>query len=187
MLGLAALADHLKLENFALAAHDIGGGAAQIFTIDHPDRVNRLILSNCIAYDTWPVEEMLRFGDPAAMKNKPADELRNFIRAVYKAGRLSATRDEVDAVTAPWADEEGLRSLVRNAAALNTNHTMAIVDRLSTIKCPTLLLLGRRRQVLAGQYRGTLGGRSAECPDQTSCREPLGHARCAGGIRRCRR
>ena len=43
---------------------------------------------------------------------------------------------------APYADDEGKISLIRNASALNTNHTMALVDRHSSITAPTLLLWG---------------------------------------------
>jgi pimeloyl-ACP methyl ester carboxylesterase len=44
---------------------------------------------------------------------------------------------------APYADEEGKLSLIRNASALNTNHTMALVDRHAEIRAPTLVLWGR--------------------------------------------
>ena len=43
---------------------------------------------------------------------------------------------------APWASEEGKLSLLRNAAALNANQTMALVDRHGTITAPTLVLWG---------------------------------------------
>jgi pimeloyl-ACP methyl ester carboxylesterase len=44
---------------------------------------------------------------------------------------------------APYVDEEGKISLIRNASALNTNHTMALVDRHGEIAAPTLVLWGR--------------------------------------------
>ena len=47
-----------------------------------------------------------------------------------------------EGIVAPYANEEGKISLIRNASALNTNHTMALVALHSTIAAPTLLLWG---------------------------------------------
>ena len=45
-------------------------------------------------------------------------------------------------MVAPYLDDIGRISLIRNASALNTNDTMALVDRHHTIEYPTLLLWG---------------------------------------------
>ena len=43
---------------------------------------------------------------------------------------------------APYSDEEGKLSLIRNASALNTNHTTMLVERHGKIEAPTLCLWG---------------------------------------------
>ncbi len=56
--------------------------------------------------------------------------------------RTHVTPEFREGIVAPYANEEGKISLIRNASALNTNHTMALVDLHSTITAPTLLLWG---------------------------------------------
>lgn len=54
---LAALLDHLRLERVHLCGLSLGGMAAQWLAIHHPERVDRLVLSNSAArigsVDTW--------------------------------------------------------------------------------------------------------------------------------------
>ena len=59
---------------------------------------------------------------------------------IHNAERL--TPEFREGIVAPYADEEGKISLIRNASALNTNHTMALVDRHCEIRAPTLVLWG---------------------------------------------
>jgi haloalkane dehalogenase len=47
---------------------------------------------------------------------------------------------------APCMTDEGKLSLIRNAAVLNTNHTMELIDDLSQLTQPLLLLWGAEDQ-----------------------------------------
>jgi pimeloyl-ACP methyl ester carboxylesterase len=46
--------DHLGIARVHLVAHDHGGAVAQLLAAAHPDRIDRLVLSNVEAYDNWP-------------------------------------------------------------------------------------------------------------------------------------
>jgi haloalkane dehalogenase len=136
--------DTLGVERATLVGHDTGGGVALITAINHPERVNRLVLSNVVAYDSWPVGDMIALGDPT-WRAKMASEVVEFVAAglpegIYNKERLTDAFRE--GIMAPYADEEGKMSLIRNASALNTNHTMAIVGRHREIRAPTLVLWG---------------------------------------------
>jgi haloalkane dehalogenase len=140
-----ALLDALEIERATLVGHDTGGGVALIMGIEHPDRVERLVLSNVVAYDSWPIGDMIALSDPS-WRDKPVREVVDFVAAGLPEGlhhpdRLTPAFRE--GILAPYADEEGKISLIRNASALNTNHTMALVDRHGEIAAPTLLLWGR--------------------------------------------
>ena len=58
---LLELADHLGLETFTLVCHDQGGAAAQWLAVNHPERIERFIITNCVCYDNWPVPIVARF------------------------------------------------------------------------------------------------------------------------------
>ncbi len=52
---LVGLLDAKGIDRVHVVGHDQGGAAAQIFATSHSDRTDRLILTNCVAYDNWPV------------------------------------------------------------------------------------------------------------------------------------
>jgi haloalkane dehalogenase len=140
-----ALLDALEIERATVVGHDTGGGVALILGIEHPDRVAKLVLSNVVAYDSWPIGDMIALSDPA-WRTKPVAEVVEFVAGglpdgIHNGDRLTPAFRE--GIVAPYADEEGKISLIRNASALNTNHTMALVDRHSEIAAPTLVLWGR--------------------------------------------
>jgi haloalkane dehalogenase len=141
---ILALLDALDVERATFVGHDTGGGVALILGIEHPDRVARLVLSNVVAYDSWPIDDMIALSDPT-WGDKPADEVAAFVASglpdgIHNASRLSSEFRE--GIVAPYTNEEGKISLIRNASALNTNHTMALVDRHAEITAPTLVLWG---------------------------------------------
>jgi pimeloyl-ACP methyl ester carboxylesterase len=63
-LGLARLiADFLEalsLDNVTLVGNDTGGGLCQLVVAHHPERMGRLVLTNCDAYENFP-PKMFRF------------------------------------------------------------------------------------------------------------------------------
>jgi len=136
--------DALEIDRATIVGHDTGGGVALILGIEHPDRVRRLVLSNVVAYDSWPIDDMVALGNPE-WRDRPAAEVADFVASglpdgLHKPERLT---DSFKAgIVAPYSDDEGKISLIRNASALNTNHTMALVDRHREITAPTLVLWG---------------------------------------------
>ena len=139
---LRGLLDSIEADTVSLVAHDIGGAVALRFAAHDPDRVEQLVLSNAACYDSWPVSFINQLGVPATLDRDPSDvraELRSvFAEGVY--GDAQAHQPFVDGMMAPWQSSEGLRSLVRNAVATNTNHTMEI--DYAAITAETTLLWG---------------------------------------------
>jgi haloalkane dehalogenase len=141
---ILAFLDNLGIEKATVVGHDTGGGVALILAIEHPDRVERLVLTNVVAYDSWPIGDMIALSDPT-WKHRPVEEVVNFVLSGLPDGihhRHRLTDAFRTGIVAPYSDEEGKISLIRNASALNTNHTMALVDRHSEISAPTLVLWG---------------------------------------------
>lgn len=134
----------LGIERATIVGHDTGGGVALILGIEHPDRVERLVLSNAVAYDSWPTSDMVSLGDPS-WRDKSATEMVEFLASGLPDGlhnRERLTEDFERGIVAPYGDEEGKISLVRNASSLNTNHTTALMDFHKYIAAPTLVLWG---------------------------------------------
>ena len=51
------LLDSVGVERAHVLGHDHGGAVAQVLAANHPDRIDRLILTNAEAYDNWPSAE----------------------------------------------------------------------------------------------------------------------------------
>ncbi|HMJ32290.1 MAG TPA: alpha/beta hydrolase [Baekduia sp.] len=56
--GLAAIVagvlDALALDDVTLVGNDTGGGLCQLVAVDHPERVGRLVLTDCDAFENFP-------------------------------------------------------------------------------------------------------------------------------------
>jgi pimeloyl-ACP methyl ester carboxylesterase len=134
--------DELDIDKATFVGHDTGGGVSLILAIEHADRVERLVLTNAVAYDSWPIDDMIALGNPQWRDKSPA-EVAEFVASGLTDGirhRERLTPEFRAGIVAPYSDEEGKISLIRNASALNTNHTMALVERHRTIAAPTLVL-----------------------------------------------
>lgn len=141
---IAALLDTLQLDRVDVVGHDTGGAVALILAIEYQQRVNRLVIANSVCYDRFD-DDMLDFGHPLRWKARPISDLVDALEESLSAGLSNSSRLTADfrqGIIAPWASEEGKLSLLRNAAALNANQTMALVDRHSSISAPTMILWG---------------------------------------------
>ncbi len=135
--------ERLGVERAHVVAHDIGGGVALRLATLFPQRVNRLCVMNTVAYDSWPIEAMLQLGHPETRRKVSASAAVTMLKQALKQGFSTSPEDEVlDGLLAPYATEIGKLSLIRDAAALNTNLTTEITELLPRLSAPTLVLWG---------------------------------------------
>ncbi len=140
---LAGLLQQLNVDKLFVVGHDIGGAVAQRFVVDHADRVPQWVLIDSVLYDSWPAEPMVRLGNPRQHYTNKGDELaRKFMERLPDGfhNRDKASPELLAGWMAPYMKDEGKLSLIRNAAALNTNHTMELLDDLKRLTQPLLLL-----------------------------------------------
>jgi pimeloyl-ACP methyl ester carboxylesterase len=133
----------VDIERASFIGHDIGGGVALRLAALFPQRVARLCAVNTVCYDSWPTEAMLQLGHPAARRKLSAAATLSLLRLAVTRGFAASPDDQVlDGLLAPYTTEVGKLSLIRNAAALNTNQTTEITPLLSQIAVPTLIVWG---------------------------------------------
>lgn len=139
---LSELLDLLGVESLFVAGHDIGGAVAQRFVVDHAALVQKWALIDSVLYDSWPADPMVKLGNPKLHYRMHGDQLaRTFIERLPDDfyHRERASKELLEGWMAPYATEVGKLSLIRNAAALNTNHTMELLDDLKTLPRPLLV------------------------------------------------
>jgi pimeloyl-ACP methyl ester carboxylesterase len=146
---LSQLMKQLNVKKLFVAGHDIGGAVAQRFVVDHAERVPKWVLIDSVLYDSWPAEPMLRLGNPKQHYKTKGDQLAKKFMERLPDGffhRDKASPTMLAGWMAPYMTDEGKLSLIRNAAALNTNHTMELIDDLKRLTQPLLLLWGAADQ-----------------------------------------
>jgi haloalkane dehalogenase len=124
---LDGLLEALGHDSINLVAHDIGGGAALRFAAHQPERVEKLVCSNVVCYDSWPVEFIVNLGLPTTA-GLSDDELDGKLDFAFADGAHGEADPEfVAGMKYPWLDRDGgKRALARAAVATNTNHTTEI-------------------------------------------------------------
>ena len=138
---LAGLIEMQQAETVSLVGHDIGGGVALRYAVHTPDAVDQLVLSNAVAYDSWPIDSVVELGVPTVPESQP-DLIDQLLGMAFSEEFMVASPEPafVDGMKAPWASDRGRRSLVRNAISLNTNHTTELDP--TAVTAETLLLWG---------------------------------------------
>jgi pimeloyl-ACP methyl ester carboxylesterase len=144
--------DALGIDQVDLVGNDSGGGIAQIFAANYPERVRSFTLTDCDAHDNWPPEAFKPFLAMAAAGGL-ADTLNAMLsdKSIYRSkGALGPAYEEPAKVTdadietylRPLLDSQRLKDFERFLAAFDNKHTLAIEGRLKKLTAPTLIVWG---------------------------------------------
>lgn len=132
----------LDIETVSLVGHDLGGGVFLRYAVHYPDAVDKLVLSNSIAYDSWPIQLITDLGLPETARETSVEELQEMLDGVFRDTLYGDNPSEefLEGMKTPWNSKEGVTSVVRNAIATNTSHTTEINP--GEVTAETLLLWG---------------------------------------------
>ena len=145
--------DALGIDQADLVGNDSGGGIAQIFAANYPERVRSLTLTDCDTHDNWPPEAFKPFLAMAAAGGL-ADTLNAMLadKSIYRSeGALGPAYEDPTTVTdadieiylRPLVKSEArLMDFQRFLAAFDNKHTLAIEERLKRLTAPTLIVWG---------------------------------------------
>jgi pimeloyl-ACP methyl ester carboxylesterase len=145
---VADFLETLGLEDVVLVANDTGGAISQITAANHPERIGRLILTNCDAFENFlppafrPMQWAARVpplltGVMQGMRFAPMRRLPNAYGRLIK-------HDVNGAPTREWVEpflstREVRRDTVKVLRGINPRYTMEAADRLRDFDRPALL------------------------------------------------
>ena len=141
----------LELDDVTIVANDSGGAVSQILVTEHPERVARLVLTNCDCLEEFPPG---RF--KLLVKALKVPGVWNVLSAGFAFRALqrsplaygALTRDRIsDAVLDSWVLPARRDSLVRRdsgkfAAGMDPDYTLAAAAKLQSLEIPVLLAWG---------------------------------------------
>jgi haloalkane dehalogenase len=155
------LVAELGFDSVDVVAHDLGGGAALRLAVS-TDLVERLVLSNAICYDSWPVEFIHGLGEPGASRDWTREDVDEKLDFAFGNGVYGDPGDYtafIEGMKAPFLDpDHAVTRLSRNAVATNTNHTTELTPHLPSLDVPTLLLWGADDVLQGTQWADRLAG-----------------------------
>jgi len=145
--------DALNIDKVDMVANDSGGGIAQIFAANYPERLRSLTLTNCDTHDNWPPEAFKPFlamaadgGLRGALDAMLAD--KNVFRAPEALGPAyehpqQVSDETIDTYLQPFVrTSQRTGELQEFLAAFCNSHTTQIEDRLKSLQAPTLIAWG---------------------------------------------
>lgn len=137
--------DALGIRHADIGGHDIGGGVAQLLAVNHPERIDRLILLDSVCFDSWPIPDIAALQKAGVEEAMTLGEVTTMLRDFLPAGvqdQSLMTPELKDLYVKPWSDEAGKRAFFRNVRRLNEEYTLAIADDLELLSHRTLILWG---------------------------------------------
>jgi pimeloyl-ACP methyl ester carboxylesterase len=150
---VADLLERLELNDVTLVGNDTGGAICQLVAAHHPDRIGRLVLTNCDAFDHFPPPKI-------RLAVRGLARIPGAVAALALLGRLrpmrNATMSIAPLTVEPVADEllkswlEPLhrrqirRDLVRVLQGVSPDHTLKAAELLKAFDRPALIIWGSR-------------------------------------------
>ncbi|MGH2833888.1 MAG: alpha/beta fold hydrolase [Solirubrobacteraceae bacterium] len=138
----------LELENVTVVANDTGGAIAQLLATERPERLGRLVLTPCDAYENFlppafkPMQWLARVPGAATLALQPMRSA--LIRRSPLGFGLLSKRPIPNEITARWmapalADRAIRRDVLGLLRGIDARDTLAAAEKLRSFDRPTLI------------------------------------------------
>ena len=171
--GIAAIIDSflaaLELEDVTIVGNDSGGAMSQVLVTRHPERIGRLVLTNCDTHENFPpgifkaMPPLAKLPGGMTVLSAPF-RIGALARAAFKPfAKTKIPDDLVASWMAPEPHDPGVkRDAKKVTAGMNKRYTLEAAEKLSELRPADAAHLGAGRQLLPDQVRGTAGEGDAE-------------------------
>jgi pimeloyl-ACP methyl ester carboxylesterase len=144
---IAAFLEALDLRDVTLVANDTGGAISQLVAVNHPERLGRLVLTPCDAYENFlppafkPLQWMARV--PGSIWLMAQSLRADLLRRTVAYGMLAKRRLEAD-MTRPWGEPIQRDRRIRAEVAailrgIDSRYTLDAAKRYGEFDKPVLL------------------------------------------------
>lgn len=137
--------DEVGLRAPVLVGHDLGGGVAQIAAVQRPDVVGGLMLTNAVCYDSWPIPSVVAMQCAAPLlRHLPETAIYpTFVQLIHRGHDDRARAlESIGVHWSPYVTYGAAAALMRQVTALRTADTVAVADRLPSLRLPARVVWG---------------------------------------------
>ena len=149
---IADAIEALELDDVTLVGNDTGGAFCQLVATRRPERIGRLVLTSCDAFDNFPPKVMqpamplLRLSGVLAVLYAPMRlaPARRRALTLMRLTKRPVDRAAVDSYTLPAATRGAIRrDAAKLLAGVDSRHTLEAADRLRGFERPALIAWSR--------------------------------------------
>ncbi len=143
---IASFLEALELEDVTIVGNDSGGAMSQVLVTRHPERIGRLVLTNCDSHENFPPGVFRAMPPIAALPGGMA-----LLAAPFRIGALAraafkpfAKREIPPELIASWMrpglhDRDVKRDVKKVTAGMHRRYTEEAAEKLSGSELPLLL------------------------------------------------
>ena len=162
---IADFLDRLDLEDVTIVGNDSGGAVSQILVTNHPQRIGRLVLTNCDTHENFP-PGMFKAMPPLAKLPGGMFVLSAPFRipaVARRAFKPFAKTKIPDDLVASWmhpatSDSDVMRDAKKFTVEMNKRYTLAAAEKLRTSDLPIRLLWAPGDKYFPIKYAERLAG-----------------------------
>ncbi|WP_027386338.1 alpha/beta fold hydrolase [Chryseobacterium gregarium] len=151
-----AVLDELKIEKAIVLGHSMGGMVATRFTLQYPEKVQKLILENPIGledYKTFASYQTIDEAYQSELKNT-AESYKNYQMKFYYNDQWKAEYQPWLDLIAGWTIHPDYPKVAWDAALTSDMiYNQPVCYEFKNIKTPTLLIIGTRDRTAIGKDR----------------------------------
>lgn len=149
---IADAIEALELEDVTLVANDTGGALSQILVTRRPERIGRLVLTSCDAFDNFPPKVMrplmpiinLPGAIPVLFAPLRFAAMRRRMVTLIRATKRPIDQQTADSYALPALHSPGVRRDTRKIMrAVDDRYTLEAAQKLRSFERPTLIAWSR--------------------------------------------
>lgn len=156
---IASFLETLDLDDVTIVGNDSGGAMSQVLVTRHPERIGRLVLTNCDTHENFPPGPFKAMPPLAKLPGGMTVLSAPFrIGAVARRAFRPFARTPIpDELIASWmepatSDRDIMRDLKKVTAGMNKRHTLEAAEKLRGSELPVLLAWAPEDRVFPISY-----------------------------------
>jgi pimeloyl-ACP methyl ester carboxylesterase len=174
---IASFLEALDLEDVTIVGNDSGGAMSQVLVTRHPERIGRLVLTNCDTHENFPpgifktMPPIAKLPGGMTLLSAPF-RIDALARAAFKPfAHTEIPADLIASWMAPALSNPGVKHDAKKVTAgMNKRYTLAAAEKLSSSDLPILLTWAPGDKLFPISYaerlaRETPNARIVEIPD----------------------
>jgi pimeloyl-ACP methyl ester carboxylesterase len=162
---IADFLDKLELDDVTIVGNDSGGAISQILTANHPERIGRLVLTNCDTHENFPpgifkaMPPLAKLPGGMFVLSAPFRIPAIARQAFAPFARTKIPADLVASWMRPATKDSGvMHDAKKVTAGMNKRHTLAAAEKLRTSQIPLRLLWAPGDKFFPIKYAERLAG-----------------------------